>query len=252
MIYRAVFFSLCLLASSAHAEDEMVIAFDDGRYDEAFTLAAATSETADRYAFQARSLLAQAIHHGEQPPNEVLKRAESLAAKALQLDKRHLEGRIQLALALSMQTRVMSLSEINGSGYGTLSRDLAESILEDNPQNVWAHGFLSVWHIEARRVAGPFLSGMAGASVKDGQAHFEKSVETDPENLVVIWQYARALMALNPKKYDDEINGLLSDIRDLSPKDALEAVVKDRASRFETEMTSRNFDRVKSLAQTTL
>lgn len=241
-----------LLVPVAQADDAMMMAYDAGRYEDALNLAEETSVSADRYAFQARSLLANCIFIGGNPPADTLKRAEAYARDALRLDENHLEGRMQLAIALSIQTRDMSLREIDQSGYGTLARGLAESILEDDPDNAWANGFLSVWHIEARRVAGAFLSGIVGASLRKSREHFDAAMAADPDNLTLKWQYLRALMAFNPKRFDDEIEDGLIEIAGADPQDALEMVLKERATAYIPLMKSREFDEIAELAKVTL
>lgn len=234
------------------AESPAETAFLTGRFEDAYQFAASEEESADRLAFQARSLLAQAIFQGEQPEAELLNSAESLSAKALSLDASHQEARMQLAIAISMKSRVMSLREIGDRGYDKLTRGLANDVLEADPDNAWAHGFLSVWHIEARRMAGMFLAGMVGASLEDAETHYQAAVDAQPDNLVIKWQYAPALMAFKPKKYRDEIATLLSEVCGAQPADALEETVQTRAERFRMLMTSEDFDHIKSQAQTTL
>lgn len=244
--------SFFVLIACAHADDASFRAFETGRYQEAFELAEASSATADRYAFQARSVLAHCIYQGGDPAPERLKQAEELARKALAADPDHVEGRLQLAIALSMQTRNMSLREIDRTGYGTASRDLAEEILQEDPRNAWANGFMSVWHIEARRVAGAFLAGMVGASLKKSEAFFEAAMAADPANLTLKWQYVRALMAFNPKRYEDEIMQGLQEIAAADPADALEEVLKARAVDYMPLMRARNYGQVSAIAIATV
>lgn len=243
---------LILMTPAALADEASLTAYEHGRFKEAYELAAAEKMTADGLAFQARSILAECIYVGGEPQTERLKQAESLALQALQLEPDHIEGRLQLAIALSMQTRTMSLNEIDRSGYGTLSRELAEGILEEDPDNPWVNGFLSVWHVEARRVAGAFLSGMIGASVKKSETHYEAAMAADPTNLTLKWQYIRALMALNPKRYFDEIETGLGDIAEMTSKDALEEVLKARAMSYIPLVQSRKFDEIRETAIATL
>ena len=42
----------------------------------------------------------------------------------------------------------MTVGEARKTGWGDEARDLAEAVLDDEPDNFYAHGFLSVWHVE--------------------------------------------------------------------------------------------------------
>ena len=245
---------LCIfcLTPVAAADDPALLAYHRGDFSEAYEIASFGVESADSLAFQARTLLADGIHTGEQPDTALLKEAESLAIKVLKLDPEHLEGRIQLAISLSLQARMMSLKEINDSGYGELSKQLAEEVLQRDPDNAWAHGFLAVWHVEARRMGGVLVASMIGASLDDAKEHFEAAMRSASDNTVLRWQYARALMAFNPGRYRDEVYEILESIRVSTPDDALEFAVRDRAYGFQVMMAEQNLKPVKQKAQSTL
>lgn len=223
--------SLGLAAPVTWGDDTArLTAYNDGDFQSAYSLAEAEDQSADTLAFMARAILADCIVIGINPPNEQLKRAESLAVRALQLDGDHIEARLQLAISLSLQARYMSLSEARKSGYGELSQHLAKEVLEADPDNVWAHGFLSVWNVEVRRVGGMIGARIMGASVDKAEDHFKAAAATDPANLTVKWQYARALAALNTERYQAAILLVLRDIAGREPGDAVERSLHVRAA----------------------
>lgn len=228
---RWLFVLLILVCSPAvHAEDEAhLIAFSEGRYSEAASIADAL-HTPDNLAFAARSLLAEAMSAEDfVPPPLLIDRAELLAREALQESPDHIEARLQLAIALSLKTRPMTTRETLRSGYGDEAKRLVEAVLEDDPSNIYAHGFLSVWHIEVRRRGGAIGASVLGASIKQGRRHYENAVALAAGDAAIHWQYARALAALNARKYRSEIADALEAALACPVETTLERVMQDRA-----------------------
>ena len=181
-------------STAAQAEEQAHrIAFSEGRYSDAAS-AADVMHTPDNLAFAARGLLAKAMSAEDFiPPPDLIDQAEQFAREALIEAPEHIEARLQLAIALSLKTRPMTTRQTLRSGYGDEAKRLVESVLEDDPANVYAHGFLSVWHIEVRRRGGAIGASMLGASVKQGRKHYQNAVALSPDDASVHWQYARAL-----------------------------------------------------------
>nr|WP_156780788.1 hypothetical protein [Hyphomonas sp. Mor2] len=227
---RWIIASVIALSPAAFAEDRAhLIAFSEGRYEDAAALAQETS-TPDHLAFAARSLLAEAMSSPDfVPPQELLEEAESLAREALDSESNHIEGRLQLAIALSLQARPLSTREAMRSGYGEYAKTLVDSVLKDDPENPYAHGFLAVWHLEVRRRGGSIGASLLGASVKKARLHYESAIEISPGDASIHWQYARALAALNAKKYRAEIETSLQSAVDCKTDSTLEGVMRRRA-----------------------
>ena len=229
-----------ILAPSALADESaQLTAFSEGRYVEAASLANARP-TPDNLAFAARSLLAKAMSAPDQhPPTDLLVQAEQLARSALADDAGHVEARLQLAIALSLQARPLSTRRAMKTGYASTARDLAESVLQDDPANLYAHGFLSVWNLEVVRRGGGLGAAMMGASVKDARRHYRAAVAVDPDDVGVHWQYAKALTALNARKYRTEIETVLQAAATASTDSQLEALMQARASTLRTALSTR-------------
>ena len=68
-----------------------------------------------------------------------------------------------------------------------------------------------------------------GASVRKGREHYQRAIEIEPDDASLHWQYARALAALNSKKYKDEILQALQASIGCDSESTLETVMKDRA-----------------------
>ena len=232
---------LLILASpiAAAEENAYLIAFTEGRYDEAAQLLDQSSSP-DNLAFAARSLLADAMSAADYvPPEAHLDRAEMYARDALQADPNHIEARLQLAIALSLKARPLSTREAMRTGYGEQAKALVDGVLEDDPDNAYAHGFLSVWHIEVRRRGGAIGASVMGASVKKGRAHYQTAIAQSPGDASIHWQYARALTALNAKKFRDEIEAALDAALTCGAETTLEHVMQDRARVLQTTLHSQ-------------
>lgn len=233
---------LALSPAAFAQEDAHLIAFTEGRYDDAVELAQ-RAETPDRLAFAARSLLADAISAPDfVPPPLLLDEAETLARGALAANPKHIEGRLQLAIALSLKARPLTTREAMRSGYGETAKALVEGVLEDDPKNPFAHGFLAVWHLEVRRRGGAFGASILGASVKKGRRHYQAAIEASPGDASIHWQYARALASLNAKKYRTEIETSLQTALECETESTLEGVMRRRAEllQYTLETESRS------------
>ena len=225
--------------TAAQAEEQAHrIAFSEGRYSDA-ARAADVMHTPDNLAFAARSLLAKAMSVEDfTPPPDLIDQAEQLSREALIEAPEHIEARLQLAIALSLKTRPMTTRQTLRSGYGDEAKRLVESVLEDDPANVYAHGFLSVWHIEVRRRGGAIGASMLGASVKQGRKHYQDAVALSPDDASVHWQYARALTALNARKYRSEITQVLTAADACATDSKLERVMQARARSLQSVLQS--------------
>jgi hypothetical protein len=225
-----------MLAPSAGADEAAAeAAFVRGEYDAALT-ALAETRTADAFALSARALLAEAMSGPADPPEEVLHAALAEANAALGVDPAHAEGRLQRAIALSLILRPMSVSEARKTGWAEEARDLATGVLEDDPGNVYAHGFLSVWNLEVVRRGGRIGAMIMGAGVSDGRAHYAAAVATAPDDASVHWQWARALAALNARKYHDEVLTALDAALAAPVESELERVMQARAAMLKAEL----------------
>lgn len=231
---------LLIFASPVAAAEEnaYLIAFTEGRYEEAAQLIT-QSANPDSLAFAARSLLADAMSAVDYvPPPARIAQAETYARQALAANPNHVEARLQLAIALSLKARPLSTREAMRTGYGEQAKSLVESVLEDDPENAYAHGFLSVWHVEVRRRGGAFGASVMGASVKKGRAHYHRAIAQSPGDASIHWQYARALTALNAKKYKDEIEAALQAALSCGAETTLEHVMQGRARRLQSTLHS--------------
>ena len=245
-----VFLLACLLPCLPASADRVEEAFDSGHFLKAAQLAE-TLGGPDNEARAARALLADAVVTGT-PAFERLDEAERLARHALDEEPDHIEARLQLAIALSLKSRNMSNGEALRSGYGKRSRELVTSVLEDDPDNVYAHGFLAVWNVEVLRRGGSLGAAWMGASLSKAREHYQAAVRSPGSNAPVHWQYARALAALDARKYGDDIKTLLKRADAEEAGTALDKQMQARARSFQTYMQTHSRREIEQAAQDTL
>ena len=246
---RWTFALFLLLTPAAFADDEArLTAFSEGRYVEAVDLATREAN-ADAYAFAARSLLAEAMSVDTPTlPQDKIQAAEAYARSAIEITPNHIEGRLQLAIALSLRARPLSLREVRRTNFGEESKALAMSVLEDDPTNPYAHGFMAVWHIEVRRRGGSIGASILGASVKKGRRHYQAAIAERQHDASIHWQYARALASLNAKKYHGEIEAALAAAMTCATESELESLMQSRAEILSEALASEPRKSVQALA----
>lgn len=246
---KRMFVTAFLFAPAAFADVAAYnTAFEQGRYVQAAEIAA-QDETSDALALAARALLADGMSGEEQPSTALLLRAETYARRALELDPVHIEGQLQLAIALSLKMRPMSTREARRTGYSGVPRTLAESVLAADPENAYAHGLLAVWNVEVVRRGGPLGSAIMGASVREAREHYKVAVMSRPGDASIHWQYARALAALNPRKYRRDIDAALAAAQASPLDDALETTMFTRCDRLQAALSTLSPDAVEALAE---
>lgn len=223
---------LFALPAAAHpTSSELAAKFARGEY----MAAARDAETAagpDDLAFAARALLAFCMTGTQEPDAAIVERASKDAEAALKLDPAHDEGRLQLAIALSLKSRRMDPMAAWTAGYGEKGRKLAEDVLKSDPSNFYAHGFLAVWNVEVERRGGGFGAWMMGASLDDAREHYQSAMKLAPDDIGIHWQYARALAALDARAHATEAAQVLARATAATANDHVEHVMQSRAVRL--------------------
>lgn len=244
--------TLLMLAGAAAADPvpelgEASLAFERGAFDRAASLGVERGD-ADGLALAARALLAEAVTGETDPPPALIAEAERLADLALAQDPHHIEARLQLAIAWSLRLRAMSNGEARRSGLGGDTRALVRSVLEDDPGNPYAHGLMAVWHIEVVRRGGSLGAAIMGASIDDALAHHRLAAEGAPHEAALHWQVARALTALDARRYRNEIDAALALARTGDPHNPLQPVISLRAEHLAEAIETRPAREVETLA----
>lgn len=234
--FLALFLVVIPLAQAQ--QKDAVDAYITGEYSTAVDLAGG-SELPDDLAFAAQSVLAEAMsaETGE-PAQSALEQAQGLAEKALEVDENHIHARLQLAISLSLQARPMSNRQVRRSGLGQRAKALADEVVQEDADNVYARGLLAVWNVEVLRRGGRIGGRIMGASINAGRVHYETGAAAAPDDGALHWQWARVLASTNPRKYRSEIDAALSASISANTDDALEGVMQARAMRLRELMAT--------------
>lgn len=239
---------VCMPAAAKPTQVELSAWFVRGDYVEAAS-AAESQPGPDMLAFAARSLLAEVMTAEGQPDPSLVNRAMRDAEAALRMDGRHQEGRLQLAIALSLKGRDMPLLDAWKAGYGQRAQTLAQSVLDDDPDNYYAHGLLAVWHLEVRRRGGSMGAAMMGARIDAAAEHYRKAAALAPDDVGVHWSYARALAALDPKRNREEAARVLAAAAAASADSHVEAVMQARAATLADALARTEYAAAERLAR---
>jgi tetratricopeptide (TPR) repeat protein len=219
-----------IFITGATPYDEANRLFENGRYREAASLAAKVN-TASSLALAARASLAYAIYMADplQRPIEVEKGA-TFASKALDLDPNHVAARLQLVIALHQQARAATPIGAFFLGYADEARSHLDTALKLEPRNPWVHSLLGGWHLEVVRRAGSLLAeDLYGASLKDGHTAFSKALALRPRNIVMQYNFARALLLSDSDTYWTEAVGALEAALSATPTSHLDRILAARA-----------------------
>ncbi|MEO1552795.1 MAG: hypothetical protein AAFR82_02590, partial [Pseudomonadota bacterium] len=92
---------------------------------------------------------------------------------------------------------------------------------------------------EVRRRGGALGASIMGASVKKARRHYEAAVALSPDDASLHWQYARALTALNSKKYRSEIDTALTQALVCDTETRLEQVMQTRAQELQSALRTQ-------------
>ena len=102
--------------------------------------------------------------------------------------------------------------------------------------------------IEVVRRGGSLGSAVMGASVKKGRQHYQNATRINGDDASTHWQYARALAALNARKYRHEIDTALTAAIEADASTALERVMQARAKKLQFALENQKRRAVEKLA----
>lgn len=237
---RRILVSLALLTlapAQAHS-DTARDAYEDG----AFLQAAARAEAeggAAGHALAARALLAEVVIGDPADIDALIGRAEANARRALTQDADNTEARLQLAVAIGMKGRRATVAEAMRKGYAREGRALVQAALRDAPDEAWAHALEGGWNLEVVRRGGRVGAAYFGANVAAGRAAFDRARALAPDDALIAYQYAVALLELDAERYGADAARLLHVARTCRPTDAFEARVKAKAAQVAAALDDR-------------
>ncbi len=222
-------------------------AYVEGAFLEAASLGEAQGR-ADDLALAARALLAEAVTGNPADIDGLLARAEANARRALAADQTSTEARLQLAAAMGMKARRATIGEAMRKGYASEGRALVRAAVAEAPREAWAHALEGGWNLEVVRRGGNVGATYYGASVRAGRAAFDRARALAPDDAIIAYQYAVALLELDPERYGDEATRLLAAASACRPGDAFEMRVKAKAASVAAALSARGAEPAVQLA----
>ncbi len=189
--------------------------------------------TAAGLTLAARATLAQGAYRSNPGEcEELFKQAEGLARRAMGMDPKNGEAVRMLVIALGYIARRTSPLSAFFQGYAGKARKLIDHAMELDPRSPWGYSLLGAWHTEIVHNAGAGLAaGLYDASASSARDNYEKAVAGAPENPVIHFEYAKALVTLDMAKQKAKIRHLLSLAGKHAPRDAVETLIAAKARR---------------------
>tara|TARA_R110002124_G_scaffold56548_14_gene159417 strand:- start:6699 stop:7463 length:765 start_codon:yes stop_codon:yes gene_type:complete len=231
--FTALILLLLLLTPLARADmDQAREAYAGGRWEEAATQAQ-LSGGAEGYAYAARALVAQLMIEPDTADRQgVTRQAVSLAEAAYREDNESAEARLRLAISLGYQGRYTGTMRALFLRVPQRGRALLESVVMEDPGNVWALGTLGAWNLEVARRGGARGMEMLGASVEAGTGYYSQAIALDPYNPALRYFLALGLIALDDRDRTAMAWEQVELALELQPRDAFEAGLLDNAAQL--------------------
>ena len=218
---------LVLFASDVSAQSigDAELAFTEGRFVEAADIAEAL-ETSAGYALAAKSLAVYGhyVATGEDERDEVIDRAIRMGEEAVRADSTNAEAHFQSAHAVGRYAQTVGTMTALREGLGGKVRDLLEAALAINPDFAEAHLALAGWHADVA-AAGRVARWMYGGNREEAIAHYERTMELEPNHKVVLHGYGTRLPYLDEEQGVERAREMLSRALDIPIRDVYEEYV---------------------------
>ncbi len=206
--------------------------YDQGQFLEAAD-AGTQLGTVDGLILAARSLIVHGAYvakPGEQVP--FFEHALDLATQVLERDPDNLEGHLQTVNALGHISRVEGHVESHFKGYAKIAKKHLKRAKEIGPDNAWTHALYGAWHAEIAVHAPRFIAfAYYGASKTRALRYFERSIDLDPENPVLLAEYGNAILMIDWQDNRGKARELYEKSLAITPKNAFERLVHERTRR---------------------
>ncbi len=204
--------------------------YAEGRFAQAGEVAGRDARSADQQALAAKSYAAAAVLADDPARADALSdQALSHAEAAVALDPAHVEGRLQVAVALWLRDRSRGGFEAYLEGGPQRGRDLIEAVLADAPEEPWAHALLGAWHFEALRRGGDWAKRLLGADLAVGADAFHHAQALAPGDAAIAVQVGLSYLALDPERFADQAELALARALTIPQQDAFDAAMQARA-----------------------
>lgn len=170
-------------------------------------------------------------------------RAQSLAKRAIALNSNLSEPYVVLALSYGLKTHIIGIIRAQGAHYGEQSKKALERALLLKSDSALALAGMGAWHLEITRLLGSFFArNFYGAKADTGKDYFRRAIKSEPENLIVKYQFVLCLSSYDLKDNRKEIESTLQDVAATSARTAYETALRARSAQL-FELLARNDDK---------
>lgn len=217
-------------AASADIDKGAYAKYVAGDYDGAVEQSVALGG-AGNLTLAARSLNSLAYFGDSRKSNrETANWAFNLAERAAKLDPSFTQAQLEAAIGLSLRAANMSPPRVLALNLPGRARKHLDAALALAPEDVWALSTSAAWRMGVARKGG---GSVFGADPEVGHAEFMKARGLAPENVVVAYECARALIASDREEWRATGLEALAVATSGAPESAFEEGVQDLAREFE-------------------
>lgn len=222
-------------AAQAGPDAQAFRAYVDGEYETAAADAAQLGG-AENLALAARALNALAyLETDDSDARKIADRALEYAEAANEADPALVEAQLQAAIALAQRGARMAPWRAFFLDLAGRAREALDAALNMDPGNAWALSSSAAWHLEVSRRGG---EGRFDSDPDAGYQQFLAAREAAPENLLIAYECALRLIAYDRSDWRSVALQSLDAALALSPENAFEAEVQDRARAFQQAIAS--------------
>ncbi len=224
------FVGALLLCSAAHADPLAAAhaAYVEGRFLEAAQLAEAAN-TSEGYVLASECLERYGAHRADKADRKAqYERAVRLGEEAVRLDAANAWAHLQAAQALGRHAE--ALGRIKAAGRIGRVREGFERALALDPNMAEAAQSLGSWHAGVVEGAGGMVARLVyGATGRKAIAYFDQAIALAPELKEAHYEYAKGLLAVNPRRYRERAREALNQAIALPSRNAVDRFVHDQA-----------------------
>lgn len=228
---------ISLISASGVADDranqDLRQLFDKGDY-KAVIKAGKDMKTAQGLSFASEAMSAQVLLGQVNKRRKTATRARKLAQKALKIDADSKEAIVQYALARGFETQSSSPMRVWRKGLIKKSKEAIIEVQETFPEDARGDALMGAWHLGIVRRAGEDRAlDWFEATESEGIAFYEKSLLKRPDDIIILANFATALLAIDSERNLSKAKLLAQRAYAAKPGNALEMAVQTRLTKLQ-------------------